>query len=332
MFGRVDILEHESRLLAGNPLGDPARREVVVYVPPGYDDLGRLPVVLLLPAYGSNHRTIINHDLWKPNVIQRFDALVELGTAKPALIVVPDTTTRWGGSQFINSEATGPYQRYLVEEVLPLVDQHYRTIPHRDGRAVVGRSSGGFGALRLGMDHPEAVSVVGSHAGDAAFELSLRPMFTPAAIAFAQDGGVEGFARRIAAEGPSKQRDWDAVFLLAAGAAYAPDTSLPCPHMALPFDPETVTLREDVWRRWCSQDPLTRLRETPSALNQMRLVFIDAGDADEYGLQFGARQIGTLLERAGAKVQLEIFEGTHRGTSYRYDTSLPLVIEALADS
>lgn len=329
MRGTIEVVEVRSRVLEGNRLGDPTTRELLVYLPPGHAESGRrLPTVTVLPGFGSNHRSLIAYDIWKPNLVQRFERLLETGQCRPALLVMPDAITRWGGSQFLDSDATGRYQTYLAEEIVAAVDQRFRTIPKREARAVVGRSSGGFGALRLGMDRPDLFSVLGSHAGDAAFEVSLRPFFTACAIAYEQAGGVTSFCERVTRDGPSG-RDYDPLFFVAAAAAYAPEPSAPPPHAALPFDPRTAEPLPDVWERWLAQDPVRRVDAAADALRSMRLVFLDAGNVDEYGLQFAARQLADAMRRVGAPVEHQEFEGGHRGTSWRYDASLPLLIDAL---
>jgi hypothetical protein len=179
------------------------------------------------------------------------------------------------------------------------------------------------------MDRPDLVAAIGSHAGDAAFEVSLRPLFTATAIAYERAGGIEAFCARVSAEGPSG-RDYDPLFFLAAAAAYAPEPSSPPPHAALPFDPRTAEPIAEVWERWLAHDPVRRIEQHREALRSMHLVFLDAGDADEYGLQFAARQLEVGLSAIGARVVYEEFAGGHRGTSHRWDASLPRLIGALA--
>ncbi|MEM9194657.1 MAG: alpha/beta hydrolase-fold protein, partial [Myxococcota bacterium] len=187
MRGQIETLRFDSELLRGNPLGDPSERDVLVYLPPSYakgDD--RYPTVMLLPGFGSNHRTMVRYDIWKPNTVELYEEALAEGRAREAILVMPDAITRWGGSQFVDSLATGPYQRYLAEEVVAKVDARFRTIADRRGRAIVGRSSGGFGALRMATDRPEAFSVAGSHAGDAAFEVTFSAnAATPPARSYA---------------------------------------------------------------------------------------------------------------------------------------------------
>lgn len=328
--GRIELPRFESKLLRGNVLGDPVEREVLVYLPPSYDGTRRFPLVVILPPYAAGHRSLINYKLWEPDLFERYEALVARGECGEAILVAPDCMTRWGGSQFLDSPATGPYQSYLIEEVLPFVDARYRTIPTREARAVVGRSSGGFGALRLAIDRPEVFAVYASHAGDAAFEVSIRPSFTSVAITLDRAGGVGPFLERFGERGPQGSGDFEAIMTIATAAAYAPDLDLPFPHAALPFDVRTAMPIEAVWNRWLDHDPIVRIERNPRALTNAALVFLDAGDRDEYGLHFAARILHEKLRERGVNVVYEEFPGGHRGTAYRYDRSLPLVVDALA--
>lgn len=328
MKGRVVRTSHQSRCLRGNPLGDPDERDLYVYLPPGYDETRRYGVVMLLAGFGATNHSIAAWQPWKPNTLQLFDGLITNGQCDPAILVLPDCFNRWGGSQFIDSEGTGLYQTYLADEVFPWVDSEFATIPKREARAVIGRSSGGFGALRLGMDRPDVVSVLGSHAGDAAFEVSMRPMLTSAAIAFDLAGGLRAFADDVPAAGPQNATQFDAIFVLAAAAAYSPDPT-GFPFAELPMSITTGELRDAVWSRWLAQDPLRRIDASSSALQAMSLIYMDAGNRDEHGLHFASRLLRDALAERGLPIRYEEYEGGHRGTSWRYEVSLPQIVEAL---
>ncbi len=336
LHGRLHALAHPARALANNPLGDPGERVSLVYVPPGE---GRFPVVMLLPGFAATHRSMVGYRLFEENTVERFDRQVAEGSCPPAILVMPDTMTRWGGSQFLDSDATGRYQTHLAEEVFADLDAAFPTLPEPEARAVAGRSSGGFGALRLAMDRPGVVSALGSHAGDALFDVTMRPMLTTAAIAIDRAGGLEAFARDVDAKrregGPKGTGAFDALFVLASTAAYAPEPGAGWPHCRLPMDPASGELVPDVWARWRAADPAVRLAEDPDArarLAALRLVQVDAGDRDEHGLHFAARRMAALLEEAGARIAHVEFDGGHRGTSWRYGETLPRLISALATS
>jgi len=330
LHGSVERLRVDSALLLGNPLGDPHERDVFVYVPPGYDSCEtRYPTIMMLAGYAATHRSILGYRAFQPNTVERFDAQVVSGACPPALLVLPDGMNRWGGSQFVDSAATGPYQSYLADEVLPAVDAHFRTLAKAESRAVVGRSSGGFGALRLVMDRPGLFAAVGSHAADAAFDETMRPMLTSAAVAYGRAGGMASFATQLTESGPKDALDFDGAFVLAASAAYAPQMDLDLPFTRPPFDPESAELDPEQWERWLAHDPLRRVESAEAALKSLRLAFVDAGTSDEHGLQFAARRLAEAMVRAGAEVHHEQFKGGHRGTSERYDVSLPAILEAL---
>ena len=328
MQGRLVRTSLKSTCLRGNPLGDPDERDVYVYLPPQYDGSRRFPVVMMLAGFGSTNHSIAAWSPWKPNTVELFDRLVAGGESRPAVLVLPDCFNRWGGSQFIDSDGTGRYQTHLADEVFPFIDAEFQTIADRSARAVVGRSSGGFGALRLGMDRPDVVSVLGSHAGDAGFEISMRPMLTSAAIAFDLAGGVEAFAKEIPVAGPQNATQFDAIFVLAAAAAYSPSPD-GFPFAELPVEPSSGTLRPEVWARWLEHDPLLRIDRSSAALQEMSLIYVDAGNRDEHGLHFAARMLNDALLQHGLPVRYDEYEGGHRGTSWRYEVSLPQIVEAL---
>lgn len=327
--GRVVHARLESRALVGNPLGDPSTRDLYVYEPPGYDGVKRFPVVVLLAAFGGDGRSFLDGGPWKPSVVQRFDELVERGDAEPALLVMPDGTNRWGGSQYLDSPASGAYQTYLADEVIPFVDSSFRTIPEANGRCIAGRSSGGFGALRLALDRPGLVGALASHAGDAAFELSLRPMLVAAAVAMARHGSPDAFVEKMRLFGPTASGDHDAIFVVAALAAYASEALPASPHFAWPFDPSSAAIDEAAWAKVSAHDPLVRVRTATSLARDLAFAFVDAGSGDEHGLGFAAKALASELTARGVMVRHELHEGGHRGTSHRFGASIPAMLAAL---
>ena len=78
----------------------------------------------------------------------------------PALVVLVDGFTRLGGSQYVDSVHNGRYATYTMRDVVAHVDAAYRTIPGEGGRAVLGKSSGGFGSMHLVLEHPGHVQRV----------------------------------------------------------------------------------------------------------------------------------------------------------------------------
>ena len=77
----------------------------------------------------------------------------------------------------MDSPGTGRYHSYLCDEVVPWVDAHYRTLPAAAHRAIMGKSSGGFGAMITPMLRPDLFGALATHAGDSLYELCYIPEF-----------------------------------------------------------------------------------------------------------------------------------------------------------
>ncbi len=276
-----------------------------------------------------------NRVAWTPSLADRFDAAIASGRAAEAIVVMPDCLTRYGGSQYVDSPAMGRYMSYLCDEIVPFVDEKLRTIPSREGRAVAGKSSGGYGALVTAMLRSDVFSAVASHAGDSAFDISYAREFGHTLMVLEKRGGVRGFLSWFD-ELPSKPASIiEVMSILCCSAAWSPNASGPYGYgegFELPFNALTGALRDDVWPRWLAWDPVRMLekKEHVEAMQKMRAVFLDAGLADEYNLQLGMRQVASKLARAGISFTHEEFDGGHMNTAYRYARSYEVLTRALA--
>ncbi len=327
--GRVEIHEFESRVLQGNAAGDPHVRRVPVWLPPGYDaEPGRRwPVVFVLTGFTGRGRMLLNDNPWSPSLDDRLDRLVAEGC--PGLIaVMPDCYTRYGGSQYLNSAATGRYGDHLVDELVPWVDATFRTLAARDHRGVAGKSSGGFGALTLGMTRPDVFGAVACHSGDMYFDWCYRVDLPKACTVFQEAGGTKAFLERLESRPQKSKDDFLALNILGMAASYSPDPAAEL-GIALPVDLETGAFRPDVWDRWLAHDPYLRLAECEAALRSLRLLYLDCGSRDEFHLHHGARLFTRELAARGIAHEYEEFEDGHMNVSYRYDTSLPKLAQAL---
>lgn len=326
--GTLTSLTLDSRVLRGNPLGDPCRRELPLYVPPGGSARG-LPVILVLAGFTSVGASSLRGTPWEPSLPERYERLLADGRAARAVLAFPDCFTRWGGSQYINGAGTGRYADHLIDEVLPAIEAHCGAGGSRERRGVVGKSSGGFGALHLGLERPDVFAALASHSGDCAFDLCYRPDFPKLLAQLERHGGVEAFVAAFERAPRKTGALIGAMNVLAMAAAYSPDADAPL-GIALPFDTRTGRLRPDVWQRWLAFDPVERAARQGRRLADFALVYLDAGTRDEYQLQYGARELADVLRAQGVAVQHEEFDDGHMGIGYRYDVSLPLLTRALA--
>jgi len=327
--GRVERIAFTSEVLKSNPCGDPAVRTVPVYLPPGYDAAPstRYPVVFCLTGYTGRGVMLLNEDGWAPNIAERMDRLIASGRARPMILVMPDCFTRFGGSQYIDSSATGRYEEHLVRELVPWADASYRTRPDR--RGVMGKSSGGFGAIIHGMRNADVFHAVACHSGDMLFEYCYLPDFPKFLNGVQKAGGVGPFFRAFQESVRKKHEDLTVLNILAMAAAYSPDAGSEL-GIALPFDLRTGRLREEVWARWLEWDPARLVGRYESALRSLRLLFIDCGTRDEWNLHFGARVLAEELAARGIAHRHEEFDDGHMQITYRYDVSLAALSEALS--
>lgn len=332
MLGRLEWAEVESGALAGNPLGDPARRPLLAYLPPGHGEgPARFPTVYFLHGFGGSGRGWTNVTPFQPSVPERLDALVASGALPPVIGVFPDALTSLGGSQWIDSPAVGAYGAYLEEDVVPFVDARWRTVPRAAARAVAGRSSGGYGALAIVARRPDLFDHVAAHAPDAGFEYCYLPDLPRAAAALLGTDPARwlaGFVERAAATRP-RPDDHATLNVLAMAAHYSPRPGAPL-GLELPFDPETGRLREEVWARWLEHDPVRFAPRALPALRRLGTIFLDCGTRDEFNLRWGARSLAASLRAGGVQVVHEEFDDGHRGVDYRFARSLGHLVPRMA--
>lgn len=320
-----------SDALAGNPLGDPATRPVAVYLPPDYDAQGsrRFPTLYVLHGYTGDVGALISSRPWETNVLQWADRLISSGRLPATIVVLVDGFTRLGGSQYVDSIHNGNYATYTVRDVVGHVDRTYRTVAREGGRAVLGKSSGGFGALHLVLDRPGVFGAFASHSGDSYFRYAHIPAFATvhrALEAFQFD--IAAFVEAFEKKNKRAMPEYTTMEMLAYAAAYSPASATPF-DLDLPFDRETGELRSDVFERWLAFDPAERVGANRAALERLRLRYLDCGRRDEYNLDIGARVVTRRIRDLGLSVRHEEFDDDHRNVGYRFEVSMPALVEVL---
>lgn len=328
--GAVVLERHTGASLRDNPLGDPAERDLHVYLPPGYAaSEAPLPALMFLSGFAGTGEKFFSRQLMDPSLASVFDRLIAQG-CPPFIGVFPDGMTRLGGSQYVDSPMIGAYASYLARDVRAFVAQRYRT----SGRwGALGHSSGGFGALHLAMAFPGALQAVASHAGDMGFDLCYLGDVPRAVAGIQAAGGLEAFQARFW-ENPDPGGDAFAAFnIIAMSAAYAASAAAPLEAL-LPFDPASGEIRFEMLRSWAAFDPIVQVQtiEKARALADLRLLVLDAGSRDEHGLHLGLRRFVAALRAAGVPHAHEEFLGGHRNLTRRYALSVPRIAAALSST
>ena len=333
LAGRFDELVLESQTLRDNPLGDPSERPLWVYTPPGYDDdpERRYPSVYVIQGLFGQLDMWRNRPAMRPNFPELADELFASGDAPPCVVAFVDCWTSLGGSQFLDSPATGRYHTYLCDEVVPFVDSRYRTLDSAEHRGTTGHSSGGYGAMVTPMLRPDLFGGLATHAGDALFEVCYLPGFRESVRTLRDHYGGsyerfwQDFRRRPAL---SKESDAGLVNDWCMAACYSADED---GTVNLPYDIGTGRLIDEVWQRWLEWDPVRMVPRRAEELRGMRAIYIDSGGRDQWYLDLGAEAFRRALEEIGVTdVFFEIFDATHSGIEYRYPKSLKYLAERLA--
>ncbi len=329
--GTLEFRTVRSAALAGNAFGDSNERFLAVYLPPNYDPNGsqRYYTIYYLHGHGSNLAKMLAAAPWERNLVQMVDDAMYGGAMRPAILVLLDGATRLGGSQYVDSLQNGKVARHIAFEIVDEVDRRYRSIARASARAIVGKSSGGFGAIHIAARYPTRFSAAGSIAGDAYFQMTMPALFPAAQRALERFGGdPAAFVAAFERDPVRRGEDFSALFILACAAAYSPRSATEF-DFALPFDIRTGEMDEGTFARWLAFDPAEYDVPRLAALAQLSLCYLDAGRRDEFGLDIAARALARRFGEAGVRVRSEEFAGGHRNTTERAIGAISALLEVL---
>ena len=359
--GTLVVLEHDSRLLRNNPLGDPHLRKLGVWLPPQYDQAAgsgrgrRFPVLYDLVGFTGSG---LGHTGWRPfsdNVPERAARLIYERRMGPTIFVFPDCFTALGGNQYVNSSALGPYADYITRELIPFVDREFRTLGSREHRGCFGKSSGGYGAIIHGMKYTPYWGAIADHSGDSYFDFvywhdwpntlnelakfrqpkrvpgrydALRAARRRGLAAGVDDGRVRRFLEHVWGKEKLSSAEAHCIMNVCMAATYDSDprTAL---GFRLPFNLETGEPIEKRWQRWLAHDPIRLVERYRANLKKLRGIYIDCGWRDQYHIHYGTRLLSQRLARAGIAHRYEEFDDNHSDVDYRMNVSLPFLYRAL---
>ena len=292
-----------------NRLGDPIEREILVHIPPNSG--GPLPCIIYLAPFTGTGFARANWRAFNETLPQRHERLVSEGKMPPSILVMPDTFTSLGGNQFIDSKILGKWGSWLREDLRNELNSRYDI----SGFGLVGKSSGGYGALVRGM-LDDSWDAVACHSGDCGFEVIFGIEMASTLTQVMAHGGEKKFLEYVRETPALSGDDFHTLMFLAMAATYSDGT--------LPVD-ENCKFDDDKWGEWKSWDPLT-LIETHQNLPPC---WIDVGDRDQYNIHYGLRQLHNRMKELGIKHEWEEFSGTHSGIDYRLDLSLPWLVSQI---
>jgi len=290
----VEHIRIHGKSLESNLEGDAVDRDVFVFLPSSYskDRHRRYPVVYALHGY------FIGAEQWTDEIHaqQVIEGAFAQG-AKEMIVVLPDSKTVHNGSMYSISATTGDFENFIAHDVVSYIDAHYRTLPNRLSRGLVGHSIGGCGASRIGMKHSD---VFGS-----LYIMSRCCMSARAAGLINPE--LEKKLESVKTEEDLAKLSFFERAQLATAAAWSPDPKNPPLYLDLPYKDGVV--QPDVLAKWAANDPLVFIDQYKGNLRQYRAVSIDVGDQD--GLRTDTTTLHEVLDRYGIANNFEIYHGTH---------------------
>jgi len=290
----VEHIKVHGKALEGNLEGDDVDREVLVFLPPGYatEKTGRYPVLYALHGYS------IGASQWSQeiHVPQTIEGAFAQG-AQEMIVVLPDSKTVHNGSMYSSSGTTGDFEQFIAHDIVAYMDAHYRTIPNRMSRGLVGHSMGGYGASRIGMKHPDVFGAL----------YVMSPCCMSTRRAGLPNPETEKVLEAVKMPADSAKLPFGLRAQLASAAAWSPNPKKPPLYLDLPF--ENGEVRQDVLAKWAANAPLAFVDQYIGNLRQYRAIAMDVGDQD--GLRVDAGKLHDIFDSYGLANTFEIYHGTH---------------------
>ena len=291
---KVERIKIHGTALEGNLEGDAVDRDVLVFLPPSYDKQKsrRYPVVYALHGYS------IGAEQWSKeiHVPQTIEGAFAQG-AQEVIVVLPDSKTVHNGSMYSSSVTTGDFERFIARDVVSYIDAHYRTLPNRLSRGLVGHSMGGYGATRIGMKHADVFG-------------SLYIM-SPCCLSPRQSGpanaDMEKTLEAVKTPEDSAKLPFGARAQLAAAAAWSPNPKNP--PLYLDLARKNGEVQAEVLAKWAANSPLAFFDQYVGNLRMYRAISLDVGDKD--GLRVDSGKLHDAMDKYGIAHQFEIYAGTH---------------------
>jgi len=290
--------------LEGNLEGDAVDRDVIVFLPPSYqnDKKRRYPVVYALHGYSISAEQW-THEIHVPQTIEGAFAT----GSQEMIVVLPDSRTVYNGSMYSSSVTTGDFEKFIWRDVVSYVDAHYRTIANRSSRGLVGHSMGGYGASRIGMKHADVFGAL--------YIMSpccMSPMTGggPGPADQMKERAIAGEKKAASARSPADlaaQSPGFSAAQYATAAAWAPDPKNPPLYFDLPT--RDGVPQPEVMAKYAANAPLAFVDQYIGSLKQYRAIAIDVGDQD--GLRADAGKLHNILDNYGVANIFEIYSGTH---------------------
>lgn len=309
--GKIIVQRFLATSIQNNKGGEDPLRRVSVYVPPGYSESSqRYPTIYFLHGFAVDDSLMF---AWL-ELIELMDKAIVSGQIEPMILVLPNSDNRFRGSFYTNSALTGNWADFIGKDLVAYTDKNFRTIPHRNSRAISGHSMGGNGALKIGMLFSDVFSVLYA--------------MSPAVLNWSHDFTIKnsGFKRISKAKNENdilkgleetEQLDEVGFFagvLTAMGRAYSPDLNNKISQAGLPvqYIGDSAVYNSLVIKKWESSFPINMVDDHVNHLKSFKAIKIDWGRNENFEhIPVTAMQFSKKLEAYRIKHFAEEYIGDH---------------------
>ncbi len=322
--GKLVTESIESTILKDNLVGLDPKRMVKVFLPRGYAQSGKsYPVVYYLHSlFWSPEKMFQDGNL--QNLLER---ATDSDVTKEFIFVAADYSTKTTGSFYENSSVSGRWLDFTVQELIPFIDSHFRTIANRDSRAVVGDYMGGRGALQLAMLNSNVFSVV----------YAMHPVATGTGYLPWANNGVDW--KKIYQARSNADLEGGQVFIVAMHQAFLPNPKRPpfyCDFYMEPENGEPVLSTDNVIKTQRNFLLDRTLEHSAANLKTMRGIAFDWARYDPVQDHvYSARSFTGKLDDLGIEHEAEEYRGNPWNKNWTadgrfYTRVLPFLAKHLA--
>jgi S-formylglutathione hydrolase len=326
-----------SPALENNLTGLSADRQVNIYLPKSYYACPekRFPVIYFLngvPAWSDMLMDPVPFGIFQQmaqlaagvdypgDFLSWVNNLIENEGMSEAIIVMPDASTIFGPSMYVNSPVTGNFEDYIVNDIVDFIDCHYRTISHFNWRAITGQCAGGYGALCIAMKHPKVFRYVGAlspaHFPEATWNVVANYILAEDQI-WLDNYGVPPGPVPYSPYAPFKFANGTAYML---GQNWLPNPNNPPYFCDLPYEMVggEAVFNPELMAKVDAQNLPALSNQYEKGLRQLKTVYFDCGENDELGMFWPNVALDKQLNEMHIKHQFETYAdpGTHIGNLY----------------
>jgi S-formylglutathione hydrolase FrmB len=315
--GKLLELKVLSESLKGNLLGDPADQPVAVYLPPNYETspMKRFATLYLLHGFTGKIGNWTKNGYQGMRLGPMMDRLIAKGAIRDMVVVVPNGDNAYRGSFYTNSSVTGNWEDFISRDLVSYIDRNYRTIARAGSRGITGHSMGGYGAILMGVKHPDVFGAVYA--------------MSPACLGFEADldAGNPAWSKALGiksrAELKAEPKTLDEFYVdafVAMSAAFSPNPKRPPLYLDFPFQQNNgqIIPNESAHAAWRSKMPLHMIEDYKSNLSKLRGICIDVGEKEEFAhIRLTSARFSNELAKRNIPHVFEIYAKGDHGSRIR---------------